>query len=120
MKVVLDTSFIIACGQRKKDYLREVELAFGRVEFLVPSAVVRELDLLSGRKDVRLSRQMLERHPYGTVACDGPADDCVLSVAESEGGAVASFDSKLRKRARMRGLKVVTVRKGEYVMDSHY
>lgn len=116
MKVVLDTSFIVACGQRKRDYLREIERTMGKVKFIVPSPVLRELEILK-KGYVTLGRKILEMHGYEVEECRGGADDCVLEVARRRGARVASFDAKLKRRAREMGLKVIVVRKGAYVME---
>ena len=119
MEVVLDTSFIIACAQKKRDYLREIELTFGKVNFIVPSSVLRELEFLNS-VEARVGKKIAEMHGFEIVDCEESADDCVIKIAEERGAFVASFDSKLRRRAREKGIRVITVRKGAYVMDSHY
>lgn len=119
MEVVVDTSFIIACSQKKRDYLREIELTYGKVKFLVPSSVLRELSLLK-KVEAKVGKKILEMHNFEVVECEGNADDCVIKIAEERGALIASFDSKLRRRARKMGIKLITVRKGAYVIDLHY
>ncbi len=54
---------------------------------------------------------------FKVVECEGSADDCVIEVAKKRNAVIATFDRKMRKRARELGIKLVTVRKGAYVMD---
>lgn len=115
----MDTSFIVACGEKRKDYLKEIIMSFGSVKFLVPEPVMQEIELIK-KNEAKVGRKILEMYDFEIVKCKESADNCVIKIAKERGAYIASFDSKLRKRARKENIKLITVRKGAYVMDLYY
>jgi len=106
MIVIIDTSSI----------LRILELGFDICDICkqlgkcyAPRAVIRELEVLAGRRRlVRVALQLVH-DCLEVVEVDGPADAVVLDLARRLGAAVMSGDRVIRRKARLMGLAVVSI-----------
>jgi len=117
MKVVADTNFLLMPFQFKINLDAELRRLFGKYEVYVPSAVLEELENI-GATDAKAALKLASR--YRVVKCPEcmEADECVLWVAKSIGGAVMTNDKVLREWARREGLAVVYMRgKSHLVCD---
>ena len=106
MIVIMDTSSILRILEVRLDVC-EVCAELGRC--LVPRAVVRELELLSRRKPLASVALRLLENCVEVVEVDGDADRVVVELAASMGAAVMSGDRRVRARARMLGLPVISI-----------
>lgn len=110
-----DTSFLIFLAEAKRGFMEELEARAPGVTLLVIEPVLEELRALS-RKERRARgaplalryAERLARIPHEP----GAPDDALLLTAEKRGLGIATLDRELRKRARARGLAVLTARGG--------
>ena len=123
MKVLCDTSFLIVLVSKPIKRLAKIESQLGRLDFLVPDIVQRELERLShnaGPKRSRLAKTALElvRAKFNTVAV-APAkhvDDSIIEYAMAQRCAVATIDTNLRRRLIANQVLVLSLRKDNLII----
>ena len=114
MKVLVDTSLLLLCAERGRDYLSLIEDKLGeKLIYYVPSTVLRELERLrmEGGKRGRAADVAWEiAGGLQTVeAGDAGADRSLGLLAIRHGMAVATVDRALARRLRGMGVKVIMV-----------
>lgn len=121
MKVLLDTSFLIAVMESKIDLIMELR-KFGNPELVVLDLVVDELKSLSvGRgKDSKNAKVALQFLGMGMVnvlnAGEGNTDRKIAEYAEKMGMTVCTIDRKLKDSLHKKGAEVITIRQKRYLM----
>lgn len=121
MKVLLDTSFLVAVIENKIDMVMELK-KFGKPELVVLDLVVNELKSLSeGRgKDstnARLALQVLGKEMVNVLnAGEGNTDRKIAEYAERMDMTVCTIDRKLKDSLREKGAKVITIRQKRYLV----
>lgn len=132
--IILDTNALIVPVQSGVDIFSElISMDFG--ECIVPSGVVRELELIAGgsrrgrggagagtharsgadRNAARVALSLLTR--CRIVETVGNVDDAIIELAIESGCAVLTNDSELRARLRDRGVAVVYLRQRSYLVE---
>lgn len=134
--IILDTNALIVPVQSGVDIFSElISMDFG--ECIVPSGVVRELELIAGggrrgrgrgdagtnahtrsgadRNAARVALSLLTR--CRIVDTEGNVDDAIIELAIESGCAVLTNDSELKKRLRDRGVAVVYLRQRKYLVE---
>jgi len=124
MKVLVDTSFLIYCADKGKDFLSMAEESLGeRLECYVIEDVLRELKGLARNRGKRgalagVALKMAERMTL--ISSDLPdtltEDQKLLETARLRGMALATTDWELISEARKRGVPVITVKKNQSVI----
>ncbi|MCQ1535257.1 DNA-binding protein [Methanosarcina sp. KYL-1] len=113
MKVIIDTNGFMIPVQFGVDIFEELK-RLGFDEFLVPEAVVFEIEKLikrekgSDKMAAKVARSMLDRCKRINVR--GPADDIILKLAEEMEAAVLTNDIRLKHRLAEKGIQVVSLR----------
>lgn len=121
MKVLLDTSFLVAVIENKIDMGMELK-KFGKPELVVLDLVVNELKSLSeGRgkdsRNARLALQVLGNEMVNVLnAGEGNTDRKIAEYAEKMGMSVCTIDRKLKDSLRGKGAKVITIRQNRYLV----
>jgi rRNA-processing protein FCF1 len=123
MKVLCDTSFLIVLVSKPIKRLAKIESQLGRLDFLAPDIVQRELERLSqnaGPKRSRLAKTALElvRAKFNTVSI-APAkhvDDSIIEYAMAQRCAVATIDTNLRRRLIANQVLVLSLRKDNLII----
>ena len=116
-RVVLDTNFLLIPYENKLDVFAEIRKLLGEVEFMIPEPVIRELHLIAGKNTgAKVALELLEGRQFTAVGSDCSADEAVVGIAEEYGAYVASMDAKVRRRARGKNLKLVTLRGGDRII----
>jgi uncharacterized protein len=123
MHVLCDTSFLIVLVSKPIKRLEKIESHLGRLEFLVPDIVERELERLAqnaGPKRSRLAKTALElaRAKFNTVVL-APAkhvDDSIIEYAMAHRCAVATIDANLRRRLIANQVLVLSLRKDSLII----
>jgi rRNA-processing protein FCF1 len=123
MKVLLDTSFMIAVMESKIDLNSELK-KFGNPELIVLDLVVNELKKLSeGRgkdsKNAKLALQFLGRKMVDVLkAGEGNTDRKLTEYAQKRGMAVCTIDKKLKASLLKKKLKAITIRQKRYLVHA--
>jgi rRNA-processing protein FCF1 len=121
MKVLLDTSFLVAVMDKKIDLVHELR-KFGKPELYVIDLVLNELRQLSegrGRDsgNARVALQFLGRKTVNVIkAGEGSTDKKLLELARKRNIAVCTIDRKLKQGLTRKDLEVVTIRQGRYLV----
>jgi rRNA-processing protein FCF1 len=113
LKVIIDTNALMIPIQFNVDIFDELQ-RLGFDEFVVPKAVLDELDTLVERsrgKDkmaAKVARSLADRCEAVDIA--GFADDVIVELAENSGAAVLTNDIQLKNRLREKDITVVYLR----------
>ncbi len=115
MKVLVDTSFLLLCAERGKDFISLSEEKLGEtLECCVLEDILNELKSIKGRGGRRgamasLALRIAENMKRVRSEEDLPADEKLLREAEKIGAAIASIDLGLVRKARKRGIPVISI-----------
>jgi rRNA-processing protein FCF1 len=119
--VILDSSAILMFFEFSVDLEKELTSLIGAYRLVVPTVVVKELQILAmrtrGQKKAAAALKLIEK--YDTIDGDaGSADEALITIAEKTQGIVVTNDTELRKRLKNRGFPVIFLRgKKKLVLD---
>lgn len=123
MQVVCDTSFLMVAVSKPIRHIEKIEREFGRLDFLVPDAVINELDRLAtkaGPKRSTLAKTALEiskiRFKIVHTPRAGHVDDSIIEYATSTKCAAATIDTNLRRRLISNNVLVFTLRNDKLIV----
>ncbi|MDY6958386.1 MAG: DNA-binding protein [Halobacteriota archaeon] len=120
-RVIIDTNALMIPANFNLDIFSELE-RLGFEEFIVPNAVVRELEglqsKLKGREKIaaRVALTLLNRCEI--VEADGYADDVIMKLSKEKDAAVFTGDIELKRRLISSGVTVVYLRQQKYLSTS--
>ncbi len=122
MKVLLDANFLLIPGKFKVDVFREMQM-FGRPEPYTLDLVVKELGEIArkGGRDSRHAHMGLflidSRGVEILKSARGKGTDREIERIANEGGfMVCTQDRELIKRLRKKGIGVISLRQGKYLV----
>lgn len=111
--VILDSSAILMFFEFSVDWKKELDRLVGSYHLVVPTAVVRELEILSnskkGQKKATAALKLIETFER----IDDPArsaDEALVNIAKKSHGIVLTNDSVLRQRLKKQGNSVIFLR----------
>jgi rRNA-processing protein FCF1 len=113
LKVIIDTNALMIPVQFNVDIFEELK-RLGFDTFLVPSAVISELDILSknlkgaDRTAAKVARTMADRCEI--IRAQGHADDVIVDLAAIHGASVLTNDAGLRRRLEQKSIPVICLR----------
>jgi len=110
MKIVLDTSMILAIFERKRDILTEIEDRWGKNKIIIPSIVIEELEQKKKKGEVALKLIENKQIPIEKYCGKLQGDDAILEFCENLGAILATEDRELLKRAKNKHLKTLRIR----------
>jgi len=114
MKILLDTSFVLACIKKKIDFINQIDEIFSeKIEFIVPEEVLDELKTIS----TRLGEKMVDKSAaeIGVKLLNGMktirlgnrnTDDGIVDYLKTEDCILATIDNGLQKRVK-RGILAI-------------
>ena len=114
--VVLDTNAVLMLFEFSVDFSSELTRLLGRYRLIVPSVVVRELQVLSttrgpGTRQMHAKAALRFIQNIEIVKAEGrTGDDAVFFLAKQMKATVVTNDKNLRTRLRSEGLQVVFLR----------
>lgn len=121
--VLCDTSFLMILVSKPIKQLAKMEAQFGRLDFLVPDAVIAELERLAekaGPKRSALARTAIHltkaKFTKVTVPSAQHVDDSIVEYAMRNNCAVATIDTNLRRRLIVNEVLVLTLSKDRLVV----
>lgn len=113
MKVIIDTNGLMIPAQFGVDIFEELK-RLGYDRFIVPLAVIRELENLGSKlrgKDktaAKIALSLAQR--CETIEATGHADDVIIELATEIGAAVLTNDIGLKKRLESRQVPIICLR----------
>lgn len=119
-RIVFDTNMLLAVGQLKVDVFSEAKKMLGSAEFAVPEQVEGELQDLAGKglslkKAVGIALKEMEANNVEVERVEAENADQALEKMARQGCFVATNDSRLRKRIKGFGGKVIYLRQGHFL-----
>ncbi|MFN4337024.1 MAG: PIN domain-containing protein [Candidatus Nitrosocaldus sp.] len=136
VNVLVDTSFLIIMANRPVGGIERLETSLGKVEFLIPDVVVRELERIAGGAGVKRAKEakaalqmvnysrfkfsIIDLSEYARTGSRGGkrysgsggstmVDDLIVEYAESTRCYVATLDKGMIKRLKGRCAGIVTL-----------
>jgi rRNA-processing protein FCF1 len=119
--VILDSSAILTFFEFSLDWEKDLDRLVGAYHLLVPTAVVRELQILAKQgnrqKKASAALRLIAKYPTVEEEVDS-ADEALLKIAEKTFGIVVTNDRGLRERLKEHKIPVIFVRgKKKLVLD---
>jgi rRNA-processing protein FCF1 len=113
MKVIIDTNAFMVPLQFGVDIFKELE-RLGFKDFMVPSAVIRELSALKklskGKDKLAANTGLTLAQRCREIMTEGSADDAIIELAITQEAAVLTNDAELKERLANEGIAVVSLR----------
>lgn len=121
VEVICDTSFLIVLANRPVKGMDELEARFGKVNFLIPTAVIKELNKLASStgvkraKEAKLTLDLISK--FKIVRLDSVvADDAIIDYAARRKCMAATIDNELKNKLQRNGMSVVTLSKNKLIV----
>ena len=118
MDVICDTSFLMVLATTPIGQVDKIEAYFGKLNFLIPDAVISELKDLeykTGPKRSKMAKTAIEmsfsKFRVVNVAKSSHVDEAIIDYAINHKCAVATIDKDLRRRLMLNNLIVLTLSK---------
>ena len=118
-KIILDTSFLMSLVEFSSlDVFIDL---FRGYEFLIPESVVKELEDISKKSNIKgrkamLILKLLEKVSFKTIESHSDiVDQDILILATKYNAFIATTDRELRKKANELGIKVIYFNHGNYI-----
>ena len=121
VEVICDTSFLIHLSTRKIKNLDSVNTEIGQIQFVVPSAVLNELEKLSKTQDKKQDAiTTLEfAQNLKTIEMSGKfADQAIIEHVRKRGGIIATIDNELKNKIKKLGGSVMSFSNDKIVLES--
>jgi uncharacterized protein len=116
MDVLCDTSFLMVLVSRPISKFDEVERHIGKLNILVPTIVIEELNILqqkAGPKRSMTAKTAIEiskaRFKVIEIVKSRHVDDAIIEYAIKHNCAIATIDTDLRKRLIKNKILVITI-----------
>ena len=123
MEILCDTSFLMVLVSKPIRQVAKIESQLGRLDFLVPEIVQRELERLAekaGPKRSTLAKTALEiaKAKFKTVAVAKArhVDESIIEYAVKHRCAVATLDTNLRRRLIANEVLVLTLSRDRLIV----
>ena len=118
MDVICDTSFLMVLATTPIGQVDKIEAYFGKLNFLIPDAVISELkdlEYTTGPKRSKMAKTAIEmsfsKFRVVNVAKSSHVDEAIIDYAINHKCAVATIDKDLRRRLMLNNLIVLTLSK---------
>ena len=121
VEVICDTSFLIHLSTRKIKNLDSVNTEIGQIQFVVPSAVLNELEKLSKTQDKKQDAiTTLEfAQNLKTIEMSGKfADQAIIDYVRNHGGITATMDKELKNKIKSLNGSVMSFSNDKIVLES--
>lgn len=119
--VICDTSFLIVLASKPIKKLDVLESNIGKIDFIVPSAVIDELENLASTASAKranaakLALEVAKR--FKTVAIHGKsADEAIVDYVSKHRCYVATIDNSLKNKLKSNGIDVITLIKDRVIV----
>jgi rRNA-processing protein FCF1 len=122
--ILCDTSFLMTIISKPIKQIGKIESQLGRLDFIVPDIVIKELERLrekAGPKRSTLAKtaiEVIKTKNFKVVVVEKAqhVDDSIIEYAIREKCAVATIDTALRKRLISNEILVLTLSKDRLII----
>lgn len=115
----MDTSILLSVPEKKTRIFEGIKRKLGKVEFFVPTPVLKELTEIKKQKgkkeDVKIVEKTLEKNNVKKIERNEKKADNSLVELGSKGYAIATLDRELKKRIKEFGGKIIYLKKGTII-----
>jgi len=121
VEVICDTSFLIHLATHKIKNLDSVNTEIGQIQFVVPSAVLNELEKLSKTQDKKQDAiTTLEfAQNLKTIEMSGKfADQAIIDYVRNHGGITATMDKELKNKIKSLNGSVMSFSNDKIILES--
>ena len=119
--VICDTSFLIVLASRPIKKLDVLESNIGKIDFIIPSAVIDELKNLVSTASVKranaakLALELVKR--FKTIGINGKGvDEAIVGYVSKHRCYVATIDNALKNKLKSNGIDVITLVKDRIIV----
>jgi len=124
MKVLVDTSFLMLCAEKGRDFITLAEETLGeKLECYVLEDVLNEVRMLAsrkGKKAVMAAAALKIAEKMQVLKSDikdvRKTDEKLLAESSRNKFVLATVDNQLIKKAKERGLPVLTVKEDQSIL----
>ncbi len=124
MKVLVDTSFLMLCAEKGRDFITLAEETLGeKLECYVLEDVLNEVRMLASRKGKKAvmaaaALKIAEKMRVLKSEIEGvrKTDEKLLAESSRNKFVLATVDNQLIKKAKERGLPVLTVKEDQSIL----
>ena len=124
MKVLVDTSFLMLCAEKGRDFITLAEETLGeKLECYVLEDVLNEVRMLASRKGKKAvmaaaALKIAEKMRVLKSETEGvrKTDEKLLAESSRNKFVLATVDNQLIKKAKERGLPVLTVKEDQSIL----
>ena len=124
MKVLVDTSFLMLCAEKGRDFITLAEETLGeKLECYVLEDVLNEIKMLASRKGKRAAMaaaalKIAEKMQVlkSDIKDVRKTDEKLLAESSRNKFVLATVDNQLIKKAKERGLPVLTVKEDQSIL----
>jgi len=124
MKVLVDTSFLMLCAEKGRDFITLAEETLGeKLECYVLEDVLNEIKMLASRRGKRAvmaaaALKIAEKMQVLKSEIEGvrKTDEKLLAESSRNKFVLATVDNQLIKKAKERGLPVLTVKEDQSIL----
>jgi len=115
LKVLVDTSFLLLCVEKGKDFFSMLENKTAeRIEPVVPSEVLSELKRLAAKRGKKskmalAALQIAETMEKLAMEHEGSVDDALIYYAKKTNHPILTSDAKLMKKLASEKIEYLTV-----------
>ena len=121
VEVICDTSFLIHLATHKIKNLDSVNTEIGQIQFVVPSAVLSELEKLSKtqkKKQDAITTLEFARN-LKTIEMSGKfADQAIIEHVRNHGGITATMDKELKNKIKSLNGSIISFSNDKIVLES--
>ena len=120
VKVICDTSFLIHIANTRIKNVPSVETEIGRLNYVVPLAVLDELERLSHDEKKGLRARAALNHVKNferTNIAGSFADEAISDEVKQNGGVVATMDRELKRMVKNSGGSVISIANDRIVLE---
>ncbi|NIP61341.1 MAG: twitching motility protein PilT [Nitrosopumilaceae archaeon] len=120
VKVICDTSFLILLATKRIKNIDSLETDIGSLEFVVPKAVIEELERLSEKEEKsNESKQTLELiKSFETIPIYGNnVDSAIIQHIKDNGGIVATVDKELKNMIKKHNGSIISLSNNRIVLE---
>lgn len=118
VKAFLDTSILIQCAKHGVRVFEELDRILNEPYTPVClDCVLEELESMPAKPEARLALRVVKLKNVTIVKGTKPCDKAILDSALAVNGIVCTLDREMKSEARLRGLRLITLRNKSHLEE---
>jgi rRNA-processing protein FCF1 len=122
-KIIIDTNFLLLPSEFKVDIFTEIERLVPRDHklYIIDGTIAELHKIIEGKNkskdklNAKIGLQLVEQKKIAKIESKGHVDDVIVDVADKD-TIVATSDKELRRRLRAKKIKLISLRKKQYLV----